>query len=768
MMKTAVSTDTVSRVLELKKVPHALSIIVPTRNEAGNIEKLLTDLTEVFYDDPIEVIFVDDSTDDTPLIISSAIDQFPTLNVRLIHRSLENRVGGLAGAVTVGLQSAVCEYACVMDGDLQHPPAMVPALLKTAHQNNADLVMATRRTNESEISGLTASRNIISKGLDLITRLFFPRILHGISDPLTGFFLVRVSRLNLEELRPKGFKILLEILIRNPHLRTAEVPFSFGERFAGQSKASVKEAWNYFRLLLSLRFGGSFSRLLGFSLVGLSGILVNSLALYVFTDYLHFFYLLSAAFATVISSLWNFAWIEGWVYRTRIGNVGRFQRFFMFFSMNVLALVARIPLIYLLTDVLSIYYVVSNLVSLAVLTLTRFLFADNMIWKHAEPILAEDAFSPDAWKSLKKPYFYDIHGIVSVVSEGKLPELEPFRISEEISQPTIQVRLGIPPSNLNSPDGADHFKHYQEIFGHAGFEVGIQMGEQVKIIASPSLGFSPHVLYTNVIEPILRWTFVKKGYALVHGATLAFGDDAYLISARTDTGKTTTLLKILARQRRSGDCFGFISDDMTLVSRDGTAMTYPKPMTISHHTLHAVDTDTLSFKERLTLPLQSRIHSRSSRRVALKIGNSKMPAATINMIVQMLIPPPKYYVQKLIPTVKLKKSANLVGIFVIERGSDGYEQLSKDDSIDVLLQNMEDAYGFPPYGALKDFLCHWNDDDLADKEREIIRSAFGTLPATLIRSQSMDWGCIIPSFVSIQEGEDHSGKNELVRAPSFD
>ena len=95
----------------------------------------------------------------------------------------------------------------------------------------------------------------------------------------------------------------------------------------------------------------------------------------------------------------------------------------------------------------------------------------------------------------------------------------------------------------------------------------------------------------------------KKGYALVHGATIAFGDKAYMITARTDTGKTTTLLKILAYQRRNSDQAAFLSDDMTIVSPTGTAMTYPKPLTISYHTLRAVNTDTLNFKEKITPPI---------------------------------------------------------------------------------------------------------------------------------------------------------------------
>ena len=65
----------------------------------------------------------------------------------------------------------------------------------------------------------------------------------------------------------------------------------------------------------------------------------------------------------------------------------------------------------------------------------------------------------------------------------------------------------------------------------------------IDIVAAPMLRYSPHVLYTNVVEPTLRWCFVTRGYALAHCACIAVDGRAHLITARTDTGKTTTILK---------------------------------------------------------------------------------------------------------------------------------------------------------------------------------------------------------------------------------
>src|SRR5881396_182965 len=99
-------------------------------------------------------------------------------------------------------------------------------------------------------------------------------------------------------------------------------------------------------------------------------------------------------------------------------------------------------------------------------------------------------------------YSYNIHDIVTIGSDGYLPELEPFRVDTNIQKPTIQVRIGTPRS-LKPGEDKKHYMRYRELFGHLGFEVGIEMGNPVNVVASPSLRLSPHVLYTNVIEPLL-------------------------------------------------------------------------------------------------------------------------------------------------------------------------------------------------------------------------------------------------------------------------
>jgi hypothetical protein len=243
------------------------------------------------------------------------------------------------------------------------------------------------------------------------------------------------------------------------------------------------------------------------------------------------------------------------------------------------------------------------------------------------------------------------------------------------------------------------------------------------------------VLYTNVIEPMLRWMLVQRGYALMHGACIAAPDGALLVTARTDTGKTSTLLRLLARQR-----LGFLSDDMVILRPDGEVLCYPKPLTISHHTLGAVTgLATLSWFERLVLPLQSRVHSRSGRLFAKVLANMPLPVATINAIVQMAVPPPKYAIERLVPSVELRHASRITRRVEIQHGPDHEAPIEPQLAQVMALEDCEDAYGFPPYAHLEPFLTTWGGRDLRPAEQQIIAAALGDRPTMLIRREARDW-----------------------------
>jgi dolichol-phosphate mannosyltransferase len=409
--------------------------------------------------------------------------------------------------------------------------------------------------------------------------------------------------------------------------------------------------------------------------------------------------------------------------------------------------------------------------SLVALTLIRFGVADVWIWAKAQRREVES-------------YSYDIHGLVTVTSEVRLPELHRFLTPEAFGRATIRVRIGqigkgneAPNHSQNghsengySQNGHSENGHssnghaaaaafgfpglvpvkkqrsirYTEGLGGIGFGVEIsQVGERIEVIASPLLQRSPHVLYTNVVEPILRWTFASKGYALVHAACFADGDQAVMLTARTDTGKTTTALKLLDHYP-----YSFLSDDLTLVCPDGRVLAYPKPLTISRHTVAAVQTPLLSRVERIKLIPQSRLHSRTGRRLAFVLAKMRIPAATVNAVVQRLIPPPKYDINRLVPTARVAPEAKIARLVIIQRDHDFERELEPEEALQILFENCEDAFGFPPYSEIEGFLHGLNGHDLQRAERDVVQNAFGSVPATLIASSTMDWWQRLPSLMA--------------------
>lgn len=349
-------------------------------------------------------------------------------------------------------------------------------------------------------------------------------------------------------------------------------------------------------------------------------------------------------------------------------------------------------------------------------------------------------------------YFYNIHNILRIASIYQLPELSYFKVPKLDKEPDIRLRLERRRKDRRRKDnggglalsGADKRRkqrrqgkdfRYIEEFGRHGFAVSIAYKNRVEIAVSRVLKLSPHVLYTNIVEPILRWALVRKGYALVHAACIAVDGQAVLVTAQTDTGKTSTILQAVDNY-----AYSFLSDDMTIMSRDGKVLSYPKPLTISHHTLNAVNGKAnLSLKEKLALQIQSRLHSRSGRRIGLKISDAKLPAATMNTIVQMLIPPPKYMVDRLIPGVAYTNQAEVSRAVIIERGPKLEETLPHDQTVKIFIRNAEDAYGFPPYPVLKDSLCMWKDEDLHPQEQAIIAEALKEIPAVRLRDPNFNW-----------------------------
>ena len=760
------------------------TIIVPTRNEEGSIHPLLSSLADSLDGTPAEVLFVDDSGDGTPEMIRQAAREYG-LAVRLLHRPVGHRHGGLGGAVVAGLKHARGSWAVVMDGDLQHPPELAARLVQIGQSRQLDLVAGTRYTGSGASDGLADGyRRAVSGLATRLTKAIFPRRLSRLSDPMSGFFAVRLAALDLGRLDPIGFKILLELMIRQPRLRVAEVPFVFGTRVAGESKASVSEGLRFLRHLLRLRLlvlrnqvrrssttngAGRFARLLAFGAVGATGIGVNTAALWLFSEHVvHPHYLIAAVLATEVSTSWNFLLTEKFVFRgskpgTRLGRAVRF------FLLNHLALLPRLPLLALLVGVFSANLLVANILTLALLFLVRFVVADSAIYakpddqvEDKQPMrITVDLTGVQRPTELRAgsgqprhqangravsatsrylPYRYSIDGVLSVGSQVPLKELEYFRAQWLGNDVDLSIRIGEvgrgPRTRaLMTQHVAPAGVSYSEHFGRLGANFRVEIGDKIEVTCSPSLARSPHVLYTNVIEALLRFIAVSRGVILLHSACLELDGHGLLLSARTDTGKTGSVLKLLREHGAR-----FLSDDMTILHPDGHATCFPKPLTISHHTLRAVQAGDLTAAEWRRLKLQSRLHSKEGRNFGLVLAGLNIPIMGINSLTQRIVPPPKYNVDRLVDC-NVIRNTQIENLFVIERGEPVLEDIPFDEAIQTLVENTDDAYGFPPFRQMAPSIVIGDDDyaELRRKEREILTQAMSNIRVRRLGSNTFSW-----------------------------
>lgn len=321
----------------------SVTLIIPTFNESGNVAELLRRLGDALPEHlPCAVLFVDDSTDDTPAVIEKAAADHP-FPVSVLHREVAE--GGLGGAVVEGVKQADTDWIVVMDADLQHPPHLVPELVGEGMRTGADLVVASRYISGGSRAGLAGSYRIaVSRGATWLAKGLFPRALRGISDPMSGFFAMRRPVVTADALKPLGYKILLELAVRCRPGTVAEVPFVFQDRYSGESKSTAREGLRFLAHLASLRSATPSARMIGFGLIGLSGFVPNLAALWMLTRAgMH--YLPAEIVANQAGVLWNFLLIETLLFRDRRRHRHWADRIGRFALLANADLLLRIPLI---------------------------------------------------------------------------------------------------------------------------------------------------------------------------------------------------------------------------------------------------------------------------------------------------------------------------------------------------------------------------------------------------------------------------------------
>ncbi|MBR3307894.1 MAG: polyprenol monophosphomannose synthase [Lachnospiraceae bacterium] len=224
-----------------------LSIVVPTYNEKDNVRPLLDRIDKALTGIPWELIFVDDSTDETPEVIKEI--QESGKRVRLHHRDTEK---GLATAVVKGFELAEGDFVACMDADLQHPPEVLRDMY-AAMLAHADMAIPSRFIPGGSDGGLDFIRKVISGTARYMGKIMLP-CLRLISDPTSGLFMLRRELLDGVKLDPTGWKIMVEVLAMCPVKNVLETPYAFHDRESGESKLSTKVSLQYIQQLCKLRF----------------------------------------------------------------------------------------------------------------------------------------------------------------------------------------------------------------------------------------------------------------------------------------------------------------------------------------------------------------------------------------------------------------------------------------------------------------------------------------------------------------------------------
>jgi dolichol-phosphate mannosyltransferase len=363
-----------------------LTVIIPTFKEEANIRNIIFEVDAVFTKNALngEILVIDDNSPDATITEVNELKKTKK-NVNLLVRLSDH---GLSQSVADGFVHALSDVFVVMDADLSHPPELIPAMYNEIKAGN-DIVIGSRYIEGGGIKKWPLKRRIISIGATFLGQLLFP----DVSDPVSGFFAVRKSVVANAPLKPRGYKILLEVLGKGKWEKDKEIPFEFADREIGTSKLKVKTIIEYAQQVVDIALFSLFhhqsaawiewKKVYMFGLVGLSGIVVNMGVLFYLSEFVGLGLLVAGFLAIELSILNNFLWNDLWTFRSDRQHKlsSRWYRLILFHGVSAVPIIINLGFLYIFTQGFGVYYLTSNLIGILAVFAWNFFVNRRLTWK---------------------------------------------------------------------------------------------------------------------------------------------------------------------------------------------------------------------------------------------------------------------------------------------------------------------------------------------------------------------------------------------------
>jgi dolichol-phosphate mannosyltransferase len=396
------------------------SVVIPTYNESENILRLITEIENNLPTSHFtEIIIVDDnSPDGTGKLVENYIQEqnaklengrdnssnssSKNYRVKVVHRRAKN---GLIPAILDGVKQSTGMNVLIMDADFSHPPKVIPKMMRELALNPNSIIIGSRFIEGGKVVGWPQRRKLLSRGASALARLGLN--VKRVKDPMSGFFALPRELIQNISIDTKGYKILLEILVKNKEIPIREIPYTFTDRQSGKSKMNYNVIMNYAEAIWQLYRHGQKSGQVEISerinkksvlfiskagryyTVGLSGLIINYIVSFLLANDVansirllsNVWYLEASILGVAISSTSNFFLNKYWTFEDKRFDVGVTARQFVsFIAVSAIGLSIQITLLYYMVEHL-IPYRISLIVAIGVATTINFILNKKFTFK---------------------------------------------------------------------------------------------------------------------------------------------------------------------------------------------------------------------------------------------------------------------------------------------------------------------------------------------------------------------------------------------------